>query len=67
MKRICVFCGHATGDDPVYTQAAIETGRLFAAKGIRLVYGGGNAGMMGVLANAVLRKVAKSPGSFPTS
>lgn len=65
MKRICVFCGHATGDTAVFAQAAAETGRHFAAHGIRLVYGGGNAGMMGTLANAVLESGGQVTGVIP--
>ncbi len=65
MKRICVFCGHATGENPVFAEAALATGRHFAAKGIRLVYGGGNAGMMGILANAVLDAGGEVTGVIP--
>lgn len=65
MKRICVFCGHATGDSPVFADAAVATGQHFAANGIRLVYGGGNAGMMGILANAVLEAGGQVTGVIP--
>jgi uncharacterized protein (TIGR00730 family) len=65
MKRICVFCGHATGDDPVFGDAAAATGRHFAANGIRLIYGGGNAGLMGRLANAVLDAGGEVTGVIP--
>ena len=65
LKSICVFCGHATGDDPRFAEAARATGLFFAANGIRLVYGGGNAGMMGILANAVLEAGGQVTGVIP--
>ena len=52
--RVCVFCGSATGEDPVFAAAARAFGRLLAARGTTLVYGGGHVGLMGVLADAVL-------------
>ena len=53
-ERICVFCGSNSGTGPVYGNAAVVLGELLAARGIELVYGGGNIGLMGVLADAVL-------------
>jgi uncharacterized protein (TIGR00730 family) len=47
LRRICVFCGSNPGNDPAYREAAEALGRLFAARGIGLVYGGGRVGMMG--------------------
>jgi uncharacterized protein (TIGR00730 family) len=52
--RVCVFCGSASGVDPVFAAAARSFGRLLAARGTALVYGGGHVGLMGVLADAVL-------------
>ena len=57
MKKItslCVFCGSRFGNDPAYEQTARELGAVMADKGIRLVYGGGGVGLMGVVANAVM-------------
>jgi uncharacterized protein (TIGR00730 family) len=51
---VCVFCGSATGVDPVFVAAARSFGRLLAARGTALVYGGGHVGLMGALADAVL-------------
>ena len=51
MKRICVYCGSSPGSHPDYIKMAAELGTQLAQSGIGLVYGGGNIGMMGVLAN----------------
>ncbi|MBL8384764.1 MAG: TIGR00730 family Rossman fold protein [Burkholderiales bacterium] len=54
MKSVAVFCGSNTGTDPAFAQAAAATGRLIAARGLLLVYGGGHRGLMGVTADAAL-------------
>jgi uncharacterized protein (TIGR00730 family) len=54
MSGICVFCGSSTGVEPAFRSAADELGRLVAAGGHRLVYGGGHVGLMGVVADAAL-------------
>jgi uncharacterized protein (TIGR00730 family) len=54
IKAIGVFCGSAMGNKEVYQQAAKRMGLLMASQGIRLVYGGGNVGLMGVIADAIL-------------
>ena len=54
MKRICVFCGSNAGHDPRYRAEADRLGRLLAGRGIELVYGGGNVGLMGIIADACL-------------
>lgn len=54
MQRICVFCGSSSGHDPVFSDAARALGKELAAAGMGLVYGGGNVGLMGVVADAVL-------------
>ena len=52
MKRICVFCGSRPGVQPAYRAAAEAVGVLFAERGIELVYGGGNVGLMGKIGRA---------------
>ncbi len=52
--RICVFCGSSFGARPEYRAAAASVGSLLAQKGIGLVYGGSNIGLMGVVADAAL-------------
>jgi predicted Rossmann-fold nucleotide-binding protein len=55
MRRICVFCGSSQGSRPEYRAATEEMAEELARRNIGLVYGGGNVGLMGVLADAVLR------------
>jgi len=64
-KSIAVFCGSKSGKNPVYEKHAAELGDLIAACGIQLIYGGGNVGLMGVLANSVLAKGGKVTGVIP--
>lgn len=53
-KRLCIFCGSSHGENPAYAEAAKNAGNILARRGIGLVYGGGNVGLMGVVADAVL-------------
>ena len=65
LQRICVFCGSSPGHNPIYFQVAQEIGRLLARRGIALVYGGGNVGLMGAMANACLEEGGKAIGVIP--
>lgn len=65
ISAICVFCGSRTGSDPAYENAARTLGRLMAEKDIRLVYGGGHVGLMGVIADAVLDAGGQVTGVIP--
>jgi uncharacterized protein (TIGR00730 family) len=65
MRRICVFCGSSSGTRQNYQQAAQAVGRLLCRRGIELVYGGGNVGLMGVLANACLNEGGRVIGVIP--
>ena len=65
MKRICVFCGSNAGGRPDYRTAAVELGTELATRGIGLVYGGGNVGLMGLLADAVLQHGGEAIGVIP--
>ena len=67
MKRICVFCGSSGGLNPVYRDHAAELGRVMAARGIELVYGGGNVGLMGGLAESALDHGGSVTGIIPKS
>lgn len=64
-RRICVFCGSSPGAHPEYAGAAAELGRLLAERGIALVYGGGNVGLMGILADAALLAGGEVIGVIP--
>ena len=65
MKRICVFCGSNAGHDPRYRAEAVKLGQLLAARGIELVYGGGNIGLMGAVADACLEAGGTVVGVIP--
>lgn len=54
MKSICIFCGSADSVHEEYIAGARSMGRTLAERGIRLIYGGGKTGLMGVVADAVL-------------
>ena len=65
IQSICVYCGSGDGSDPVFTNVAREFGIHMAEVGIRLVYGGGNVGLMGTVARAVLDHGGKVTGIIP--
>ena len=65
MKSICVFCGSSMGVRPVYKEAAQTLGKTLASQKFRLVYGGGNVGLMGVVADAVLLAGGEVIGVIP--
>lgn len=65
MKTVCVFCGSSVGARVEYCDAAAQMGREIAAQGLRLVYGGGNIGLMGVVAQAALDGGAEVIGVIP--
>ncbi len=54
IRNVCVYCGSGEGNDARFGQAADALGRILAAEGIGLVYGGGGDGLMGRLARATL-------------
>jgi len=65
MKRICVFCGSSQGRRREYRTATEEMGAELVRRNIGLVYGGGNVGLMGVLADTVLRAGGEAVGVIP--
>ena len=65
MQSICVFCGSNPGRDPAYRAAAEQLGRTLAARGIRLIYGAGNIGLMGAVADACLAAGGEVIGVIP--
>ncbi len=65
MQRICVFCGSNAGSNPIYRAEAEKLGRLLAARGIELVYGAGNIGLMGAVADACLAAGGTVIGIIP--
>ncbi|HUJ72196.1 MAG TPA: TIGR00730 family Rossman fold protein [Verrucomicrobiae bacterium] len=65
MSTICVYCGSSPGTDPAFLRAAREVGALIAQRGHSLVYGGGNVGLMGAVADAVLAAKGQVVGVIP--
>jgi uncharacterized protein (TIGR00730 family) len=65
MKRVCVFAGSSAGNRPEYLAAAEDLGRVLAARGIGLVYGGARVGLMGAVADAVLADGGQVIGVIP--
>jgi len=65
IKSICVYCASGPGNNPAFTEAAKQFGRILAENGIRLVYGGGSVGLMGTLADSVLDHGGAVTGVIP--
>jgi uncharacterized protein (TIGR00730 family) len=65
VRTVCVYCGSGPGTDPAFAEAAAALGREMAANGIGLVYGGGNIGLMGIVARAVLDHGGHVTGIIP--
>ncbi|MEK0422818.1 MAG: hypothetical protein RLZ95_728 [Bacteroidota bacterium] len=65
IHAVTVFCGSKSGNDIAYEQAASDLGTMLAQEGICLVYGGGNKGIMGAVANASLVAGGKVIGIIP--
>lgn len=66
-RRVCVFCGSHSGNSKTYQEAAQLVGRTLAEQGIGVVYGGGNAGLMGEVARAAISYGGKVIGVIPES
>lgn len=65
LKAICVFCGSRFGEPDSFRAAAANLGTEIADRGLRLVYGGGRVGLMGVVADAVLSHGGEVTGVIP--
>jgi uncharacterized protein (TIGR00730 family) len=65
IKSICVYCGSGPGTNPAFIAAARKFGQILAANRVRLVYGGGSAGLMGACAEAVLDNGGYVTGIIP--
>ena len=65
IRSLCVYCGSSVGRDPAHREAAAAVGTLMAASGVRLVYGGGAVGLMGVVADAVMAGGGEVIGVIP--
>jgi uncharacterized protein (TIGR00730 family) len=65
IRSVCVYCGSGPGTEPAYLEAARAFGRLLAADGVGLVYGGGSRGLMGAVATSVLDHGGHVTGIIP--
>ena len=65
MKAIAVYCGANAGVSPVYAEGARAMGRALVGRGLGLVYGGGHVGLMGTIADEVLRLGGEVTGVIP--
>jgi uncharacterized protein (TIGR00730 family) len=65
IRSVCVFCGARQGRDPAFAAAAGAFGSALSARGLRLVYGGGRIGLMGLVADAVLASKGQVTGVLP--
>lgn len=65
MRAVAVFCGSRLGARRAYREAAAGFGRVLARRGLTLVYGGGNVGLMGVVADAALAEGGEVVGVIP--
>ncbi|GAC1318858.1 MAG: TIGR00730 family Rossman fold protein [Collimonas sp.] len=65
MKSLCIYCGSSPGATPVYAQAARELAQAMVEQNIALVYGGGNVGLMGIIADEVMRLGGQATGVIP--
>jgi uncharacterized protein (TIGR00730 family) len=54
LSSLCIYCGSAAGHNPRHREAAARLGRMMAEQRVRLIYGGGRVGLMGIVADAVL-------------
>lgn len=66
MQSIAVFCGSAKGNNPLYAEKAYELGQFLAQQGLVVVYGAGNIGLMGEVADGALDAGGQVIGSIPT-
>ena len=65
VRSLCVFCGSRLGADTAFAEAAEALGRCLAERGVRLVYGGGSIGLLGVVMQAVLDHGGEVTGVMP--
>ncbi|MBB5206756.1 hypothetical protein HNQ52_000272 [Chiayiivirga flava] len=65
IRSLCVYCGSNTGRNPIYADRAAALGSRLGHDGITLVYGGGNVGLMGIVADATLAAGGQAIGVIP--
>jgi uncharacterized protein (TIGR00730 family) len=65
LRSVCVYCGSSTGSNPVYREDAIRLAQIFVSPNIRLINGGGNIGIMGIMADTFLALGGQCTGVIP--
>ncbi|HEY6504000.1 MAG TPA: TIGR00730 family Rossman fold protein [Chitinophagaceae bacterium] len=65
IRSLAVFCGSKSGVNPLFTEHAIQLGKIFVENNITLIYGGGSVGIMGTIADAVMQHGGKATGVIP--
>ncbi len=65
IQSIAIFCGSKAGKDPVFVQHASELGKILAANGVTLIFGGGRNGLMGAAADSVMKYGGTVRGVIP--
>ena len=65
LRSLCVYCGSRTGADEAHAEAAAALGAMLAERGVRLIFGGGRVGLMGVTADAALAAGGEVVGVIP--
>ena len=65
LKSVCVYCGSCPGDDHAFMESGKKLGETLAAEGVELVFGGGDVGIMGATANAVVQGGGRVTGVIP--
>ncbi|WP_304237871.1 TIGR00730 family Rossman fold protein [Jiulongibacter sediminis] len=66
MKSLLVYCGANPGHDPLYKETAVKLGEEMVKRGMRLIYGGGSLGLMGTIADTVLKNGGEVVGIIPS-
>jgi predicted Rossmann-fold nucleotide-binding protein len=65
IKSVAVFCGSKNGNNPLFAQHTAELGKYIGQLGLKLIYGGGNTGLMGQIADSALAAGAERRGLYP--
>jgi uncharacterized protein (TIGR00730 family) len=65
INSLAVFCGSKNGNNPLYKEHTVQLGKLLAKHGVTLIYGGGNVGIMGHIADTVMEHGGKVTGVIP--
>ena len=65
IQSLAVFCGSKNGNNPLFTEQAAQLGKLMAENNVKLIYGGGSAGIMGAIADSVMKYGGQVTGIIP--